>query len=282
MRLLIFGARGMLGTDLVSLCEGRHCLRAIDIQEVDITDAEAVRAEVVGFGPDAVINAAAYTDVDGSEAHPDEAFRVNAEGVAHIAAACSACGASLYNISTDYVFDGLKQTPYTEDDVPRPLGVYGRSKWEGEQRASKLLDRICIVRTAWLYGRAGKNFVTAILSQAATKPELRVVADQKGSPTYTKDLARALVALVEGRLLGIYHVTNSGSCTWYEFARKILSVASITGVTVIPITTAALGRRAPRPAYSVMDCSKFERCTGMRLRHWEAALEDFARSLPRV
>jgi dTDP-4-dehydrorhamnose reductase len=275
MRLLVFGARGMLGTDLVPLCAARHLVRGVDIEEVDITDKAAVAEEVARFCPEAVINAAAYTDVDGSEENPETAFKVNADGVEHIAAACRASNAALYHLSTDYVFDGQKQSPYTEEDQPRPLGVYGRSKWEGEQRARRTLERLCVVRTAWLYGRAGRNFVKAILSQASSKSELRVVADQRGSPTYTKDLARALLALVECGRTGTYHVTNAGSCSWYEFAVRILEWAGIRGVRVTPITTQELGRRAPRPAFSVMDCSRFERHTGTRLRHWESAVKEY-------
>lgn len=278
MKILIIGSKGMLGTDLLLLSRARHQVRGVDIEDVDITDPRAVHEEMLRWTPAVVINAAAYTDVDGSESDPDTAFRINADGVENIAAACRECGVRLYHISTDYVFDGRKDSPYTVEDSPCPLGIYGQSKWEGEKKALKELAQLCIVRTAWLYGRAGKNFVKAILHQAEDKQEIKVVADQMGSPTYTKDLAGALLALAERGLRGIYHVTNSGFCTWHGFAERILEITGKRHITVKPITTAELNRRAPRPGYSVMDCSKYMRNTGQSLRHWALALEEYLSS----
>jgi dTDP-4-dehydrorhamnose reductase len=275
MKVLVLGSKGMLGTDLILLCRDNHEVKGVDIQELDITNPHAVREEIFNWKPTVVINAAAYTDVDGSEGNPDRAFKINAEAVGYVAAACRETDARLFHISTDYVFDGCTQIPYVEEDQPHPLGVYGRSKWVGEQRGLKELPEICIVRTAWLYGRAGKNFVKAILKQTEDKQEIRVVSDQKGSPTYTKDLATAFLAMVEQRLHGIYHVTNSGFCTWYEFAKKILEISGKQHIRVKPITSEELNRSARRPAFSVMDCSKFFRVTGKSLRHWSWALEDY-------
>jgi dTDP-4-dehydrorhamnose reductase len=181
----------------------------------------------------------------------------------------------LIHVSTDYVFDGKKQGPYLEEDPANPLGAYGRSKWEGEKRIREILPEACLVRTAWLYGRAGRNFVEAILEQANKRKRLRVVDDQRGAPTHTLDLAKALRAVAEGELTGTYHVTNQGSCTWLEFAEKILELAERKDVEVEPISTEELGRPAPRPRNSVLGCGKFEKATGMRLRSWPEALKDY-------
>jgi len=275
MKILIIGSRGMLGTDLLRLCSEYHEVKGVDIEEVDITDPQSVREGILSWAPTVVINAAAYTDVDGSESNPGAAFKVNADGAAYVARACRECSAMLFHVSTDYVFDGSSPIPYREEDSACPLGVYGRSKWEGEKRALEELPWVCIVRTAWLYGKAGKNFVKAILRQTEEKREIKIVSDQKGSPTYTKDLAEALLVMIERGLHGIYHVTNSGFCSWYDFAKRILEITGKPHITVKPITTAELDRPARRPDYSVMDCSKLMRDTGLTLRHWAVALEEY-------
>lgn len=265
----------MLGTDLVRVLTSAHEVIGVDLEEVDITDPQAVEEQVAALAPDVLINAAAYTDVDGSEQREDVAFRVNADGAANLALACRAGLTRLIHVSTDYVFDGKAERPYSEEDPPNPLGVYGRSKWEGEKRIREILPGACLIRTAWLYGKAGKNFVKAILVQAGEKNRLRVVNDQRGSPTYTLDLAMALRSAAEKGLEGTYHVTNQGSCSWLEFAEKILELSEKKGVVVEPISTEELGRPAPRPGNSVLNCRKFEKATGMRLRRWPEALKHY-------
>ena len=275
MKVLVTGSRGMLGSDLVDVLGMKHSVIGVDIDEIDITDRQAVQDRMAAWSPDVLINVAAFTDVDGSEKEQELAFRVNSGGVENLALVCRAMGIHLIQLSTDYVFDGKKQGAYGEADRPNPLGVYGKSKWEGERKARRALPEVCIVRTAWLYGMGGRNFVRAILDQAERKTVLRVVHDQKGSPTSTRDLARALQAVAEKRLVGIYHVTNQGFCTWFEFAGKILELSGKSGVEVVPISTAELGRPAIRPANSVLDCMKFQRDTGMILRDWKDALGSY-------
>lgn len=275
MRILVSGSKGMLGTDLVRVLAPGHTVIGVDLDELDITNRQAVRDQVIALAPDVLINVAAYTDVDGSEQQEDVAFRVNADGAANLALACRAGRVRLIHVSTDYVFDGKKKRPYCEEDPPNPLGVYGRSKWEGERKIREILPAACLIRTAWLYGKAGKNFVEAILAQANEKKRLRVVDDQRGSPTYTVDLAAALRQAAERDLKGTYHVTNQGSCSWLEFAEKILELAQKKGVEVEPISTEELGRPAPRPENSVLDCGKFQKATGKRLRPWPEALKDY-------
>ena len=275
MKVLVTGSRGMLGTDLVRVLAASHEVEGWDVEELDITSRNQVLSRVGSLAPQVVINAAAYTDVDASEREERLCFRINAEGVENLALACREHGARLVHVSTDYVYDGQKGSAYVEDDVPHPLGVYGRSKLEGEERARSLLPGVCIVRTAWLYGRAGRNFVKAILSQARAGKTLRVVSDQEGSPTYTVDLARALVQAAEQRLAGIYHVTNRGKCTWFAYARHILDLEGMKGIPVVPINTQELDRPAPRPANSVLSCSRFEAASGMSMRAWQEALREY-------
>ena len=265
----------MLGTDLIRVLEAAHTVVGVDVDELDIANRKAVQDQVTALSPEVLINVAAYTDVDGCEEQEDVAFRINADGATNLALECKGKRIRLIHVSTDYVFDGKRQGPYREEDPASPLGAYGRSKWEGEQRVREILPEACLVRTAWLYGRAGRNFVEAILEQANRKKRLRVVDDQRGSPTYTLDLAKALGVAAEKELRGTYHVTNQGACTWLEFARKILDLAGRKNVEVEPVSTEELGRPAPRPANSVLECGKFEKATGMHLRPWPEALKDY-------
>jgi dTDP-4-dehydrorhamnose reductase len=271
---LVVGSKGMLGTDLVKLLQERGLQTvALDIDEIDIRMADSVMDAFAEYRPGVVFNVAAYTDVDGCESSPEEAFNINAQGPRNLAVASLNAGSFLVHLSTDYVFDGSKGAPYVEEDPINPLGAYGRSKAEGERYVRELLpERHCIVRTQWLFGLHGKNFVEAILSQAQKTDKLRVVSDQRGSPTYAPDLATALVRVCELGSRGTLHVTNSGEATWYEFARTILDLAGLGSVRVEPITTEELGRPAPRPAYSVMDNARFIELTGLGLRSWEEAL----------
>ena len=222
-----------------------------------------------------MINLAAYTDVDGCELNEEKAFAVNAEGTKHVALAASRCRAKMVYLSTDYVFDGNKREPYLESDSPHPLNVYGRSKWKGEQYVQELVKDALIIRTQWLYGRYGKNFVTSILRQAREKKVLSIVNDQIGSPTYTVDLAKAISALIQFDARGIFHVANSDLCTWYTFGQAILKLSGMDKVKVIPISSKELGRPAIRPSYSVLNCQKLKKETGLTLRPWSEALKDY-------
>lgn len=282
MRILVVGHRGMLGTDLMAIAGEGHESLGADIDEVDIADLDSTRSLVRSLRPEAVINAAAYTDVDGCETDETLAFSVNAEGPKNLAIACRETPCSLYHLSTDYVFDGRCSDPYVEAERPNPISIYGRSKHRGEELLAKETDRFAIIRTSWLYGPGGQNFPATMLRLAEEKDELSVVDDQEGSPTYTVDLANAILALVERSCRGIFHVTNSGSCTWYGFACWLLSEAGITGVTVNPVTTSEFPRPAPRPAHSVLDTAKFSRTTGMKMRKWEDALGEFLRRIGKM
>jgi dTDP-4-dehydrorhamnose reductase len=219
------------------------------------------------------VNAAAYTDVDGCETNRDLAFAVNGEGVGHLARVSTDIGAKLIQISTDYVFDGGKGSPYREDDPTGPLSVYGQSKLLGEQNARLNPDHL-IIRTQWLYGLHGKNFVETMLRLATERTELTVVDDQIGSPTWTVDLAGAIRALIAGDCRGTYHAANAGFCSWNEFARAIFAEAGVA-ITVKPMTTTELNRPAPRPLYSTLDCGKLSRDTGFTPQGWRDALTSY-------
>ena len=275
--ILVIGAKGMLGRDLLPLLQASFIGREVigwDIEEIDIREEKSTRSKIETLNPETVINIAAYTDVDGCEKNRDAAFQVNAEGMKHIVLGAKGCGAKVVYLSTDYIFDGRKKEPYLETDLPNPLSVYGRTKLKGEEVLQKGIDDHLIIRTQWLYGRHGKNFVASVLRQAREKRSLTVVDDQTGSPTYTVDLSRAITGLLEHNSRGIFHVANQGNCTWYTFSQAVLKFAQVEGVTLTPISTEALGRPAVRPSYSVLDTQKFERETGMRLRHWADALKD--------
>lgn len=274
---VVIGAAGMLGTDLMEIFRRSFDrVQGMDIDDIDITDEQSVNLALSGHEGSTVVNLAAMTDVDGCEARVEDAFRVNAKGAANLARWVAHSGASLVHISTDYVFDGTKRQPYKENDPTGPLGVYGASKEQGEALIRRILpDRHCIVRTSWLYGPHGRNFIEAILSAAAQRDVLTVVNDQRGRPTYTKDLSEALVSVCRMGLTGTYHVANSGEATWYDFSVEILKQAGLSLVRVEPITTEQLARPAPRPRYSVLDTSRFESAAGMRLRPWQEALQEY-------
>jgi dTDP-4-dehydrorhamnose reductase len=277
MKILLFGARGMLGRDLQPILSDRHEVIGKDIQDLDIADPFQVRKEVEALQPQTVINAAAFTDVDGCESQKDLAFKVNTEGAGHVARACRKAGARLIHLSTDYVFDGTSQVPYSEEASPNPINVYGESKLRGEKTVQEAEGNHLILRTAWLYGKHGKNFVDTILRLASQQEELRVVNDQQGSPTFTRDLSQAIAQILNKDLRGILHVTNSGSCSWFEFARKILETKGVPGwkTRVIPISSRQLNRPARRPSNSVLDCSRFKDLTGNTMRPWNEALGDY-------
>lgn len=269
--ILVVGANGMLGRDLTALLGDRA--RGVDIADIDITDLQSTERVLRALHPSVVVNCAAYTDVDGCEANVEKAMQVNGEGVAHLAMATRGIGTRLVQISTDYVFDGAKGSPYLEDDPPHPLSVYGESKLAGEMNAAFNPGHL-IVRTQWLYGLHGKNFVETMLRLAREKDELSVVDDQIGSPTWTVDLARAIVALIDRGCLGVYHAANAEFCSWNGFAKAIFEEAGLN-VVVKPMTTEELNRPAQRPLYSTLDCGKLERDAGFRPQPWRAALREY-------
>lgn len=261
----------MLGQDLMQLLGDRA--EGVDIGEIDITSFESTLKVLGERRPKTVINCAAYTDVDGCQSNVETAISVNGEGVAHLAMACREIGSLLVQVSTDYVFDGGKGTPYLEDDLTHPLSVYGESKLAGEMNAAMSPDYL-IVRTQWLYGIHGKNFVETMLKLGNEKDELTVVDDQIGSPTWTVDLSKAIIALIDGNKRGIYHVANSQFCSWNQFASAIFEEAGLN-VIVKPITTEQLNRPAPRPLYSTLDCSKLIKATSFHPQAWRDALKQY-------
>jgi dTDP-4-dehydrorhamnose reductase len=272
MKILLFGSDGMLGSELFSLLRADHEVVGKDIQDFDITMADDCLRLVEESRPEIVINAVAYTDVDGCETHRDKCFAVNAVGVKNVALACRDANVKIVHFGTDYIFDGTEDIPYEEDASCRPLNVYGESKLAGERYLLALSNNYLLVRTAWLYGVRGKNFVLTILEKAKELRQLKVVDDQTGSPTYAYDLAQAVLRLVEERRSGIFHLTNKGSCSWYEFAKAIQEYAGLADVEILPIKSDELRRPAKRPCYSVLDDSKFYETTGITLRSWRMAL----------
>ncbi|MHB8908191.1 MAG: dTDP-4-dehydrorhamnose reductase [Syntrophales bacterium] len=281
MKILILGHKGMLGSDLTLRLTGAHAVTGRDMDAFDIVSPDDCMRVVAECSPEVVINAAAYTNVDGCEANRERCFAVNAAGVKNMALACRDRGITLVHFSTDYIFDGRKGSPYVEEDLPAPLNVYGASKWEGEQYLRDLAERAILIRTAWLYGPHGNNFVKTILEKASTGKTLEVVDDQIGSPTYTRDLATAVQLLIEGGHTGIFHVTNSGRCSWYEFACNIVRYAGVHDVTIRPIGSEKLVRPALRPSWSVLSSRKFTAATGVVLPPWRSALRDYLKRTDR-
>jgi dTDP-4-dehydrorhamnose reductase len=269
MRLLVTGAAGMLGTDVLAAAAA-HDVIALRRSELDIADADAVRAVVRDVRPEAIVNCAAWTDVDGAEAHEAQATRINGDGAGHVAAAAAEIGAHVVHVSTDYVFPGDATAPYVEADPTGPRTAYGRTKLAGESAvADAAPDAHAIIRTAWLFGPHGKNFVDTMLSLAASRDELTVVDDQVGCPTFSGHLAAALVSVAERRTQGMLHVAGGGACTWYDLARATFERAGIK-VTVHPCTTADFPRPAPRPAYSVLGSTRSDAPV---LAPWQAGLQ---------
>lgn len=277
MRVLITGANGMLGRDLQAVLAG-HEVTALARADLDVTDAAAVGAAVSGH--DVVVNCAAYTKVDDAETHEDEAYAVNAIGPANLAAACAETGARLVTVSTDYVFDGKATEPYSEDLPRDPINAYGRTKAAGEELAiAAHPSGTYVVRTAWLYGEHGPNFAQTMLNLAKTKDTWSVVDDQLGQPTWTADLAAQIVALLDSdAAAGIYHGTNSGQATWYEFARAVLEEAGLDPERITPTDSGAFVRPAPRPAYSVLGHGAWAAAGIREMRPWRDALADAVRT----
>jgi dTDP-4-dehydrorhamnose reductase len=272
LKILVTGGAGMLGRDVALAARAvNHEPIALAREELDITDREAVERAVIENNPGAVVNCAAWTDVDGAEEREADAARVNGDGSGNVAAAAAEAGAAVVVPSTDYVFDGRAGRAYAEDDEPSPLGAYGRTKLAGERAAlAANPEGTRIARTAWLYGSAGRNFVDTMRRVGAERDEVTVVDDQEGCPTWTRDLAAALEALLE-QPPGVYHTAGGGSVTWAGFARAIFEEAGIA-CRVVPITTEQLGRPAPRPAHAPLAVT---RPSAPRLRHWRDALHDY-------
>ena len=289
MRVLVTGANGMLGIDLCALLEkeGHQVVRTdVSVKEgmqvpawepLDITDTQATMQFVAKHQPDAVIHGAAYTDVDGCTRNPELAYRINAFGTWNLAAACAEKDIKIFYISTDFVFDGAKHEPYTECDTPNPLSHYGGSKLEGERLVKQLCRKHFICRTSWLFGIHGKSFPNTMLELAKTHTERFVVVDQVGSPTHTLDLARKLISMLDSPLYGTYHITNTGHCSWYEFAKKTLEVAGVHTMEVKPVPASQYPSPTKRPAYSVLRHFSLELQGKDDLLPWQLALEEFVR-----
>lgn len=274
-RILITGSDGMLGRELIArfLDEGYEVI-ATDLNELDITNLSDCKRYVRESGAGIVVNSAAYTLVDKAEKEPKLAMAVNGAGPGNLAEAVIQTGALLVHYSTDYIFDGTKEAPYLETDEPSPLSSYGRSKQEGEKRILRADARHLIIRTEWLFGKHGNNFIKSITNAAATQPQLKVVNDQQGSPTYAVDLAEATVSLLRAKFEGIVNFTNSGSTTWYDFAKSILKELAVEK-EVIPINSQELNRPAVRPANSTLDLSKYIGIIGKEPPGYEDALKRY-------
>ncbi len=274
MKMLITGAKGQLGTELADKADrSKYELVLADMEEFDLTHEASTVSFLEKARPEIIINCAAYTQVDAAEANEELAKKVNADAPAVLADWCAKNGARFIHISTDYVFSGKHFLPYAEEDEPDPQSAYGRTKLEGENRALESNKGTIIIRTAWLYSPYGKNFVKTILKLTAEKEEIKVIADQIGSPTSAADLARAILALLErADAIGIHHFTNEGVASWYDFAYEIAS-ASGSACHVLPIKTSEYPTPAKRPAYSVLDKSKIKKLIGP-IRHWREALQE--------
>ena len=292
MRVTLFGASGLLGQELVHKLSGNEMkgeqLTALSSKDADLRDRARVRDVIRDSRPDWILLSAAYTDVDGCESNRDLAFAVNCEGAVNLAEAAREAGSRLMFLSTDYVFGGSKGSPYQTSDARNPASVYGESKARAEERLLEILPEVCIARTSWLFGHGGKCFPATILKLASTRPEISVVPemvpeisvvnDQRGSPTFTRDLASALVELCRASARGIVHVTNSGNCTWYEFAVAIVRASGLP-TTIKPVTTAEFPRPARRPAYSVLSPDSLH-AYNIRMPDWKDALRRYLEGAP--
>ena len=279
MKVLVTGVKGQLGYDVVNELEKRgHEAVGVDIQEMDITDANSVDQVIGETAPDAVIHCAAYTAVDAAEDNVEICRKVNADGTQNIANKCKQLDIPMIYISTDYVFDGQGERPWLPDDERAPLNVYGQTKYEGELAVQNTLDKYFIVRIAWVFGVNGKNFIKTMLNLGKTRDSLTVVNDQFGSPTYTYDLAKLLVDMVQTDKYGIYHATNEGICTWYEFACEIFKQAGLS-VSVAPVTADQYPAKAKRPSNSRMSKDKLEENGFERLPSWQDALARYLKEI---
>jgi len=278
MNVLLAGGNGMLAQAFLNKVPRAWNLRAMDLPALDITDAQTVNEAVRDLSPVLIINCAAFTRVDDCEVEAEQALAVNGTGAGHLAQAAAAVGAGFVHFSTDYIFDGTATTAYDEAAPAHPLGVYGASKWDGECQVRKHHPEALVIRTQWLYGNGGRHFVDTILDRARRGTPLRVVHDQIGAPTWTEDLSEATLALIDAGATGTYHLANAGSCSWYDFAQRIVAEAGLA-VEITPCTTAESPRPARRPAYAVLSTAKAQALLGRTLPPWETALRRFIRSV---
>lgn len=278
MKILIIGSEGMLGHDLVNILSAENEISTTTIETLDITDIDKTIKTVKEINPDVVVHAAAFTDVNGCESNKDMAYKVNVLGTRNVAVACSKADSALVYICTDYVFDGVKGSSYCEYDETNPMSVYGKTKYLGEVYIRDILNKFYIVRTSWLYGYHGPNFITTMLNLAKTNDTISVVNDQIGSPTYTVDLATAIAQLIKKPVYGIYHITNSEHCSWYEYAMEIFDIAGVD-VEVKPVTTEEFTKEfplsAPRPKYSVLENYNWKMEGFPEIRSYKEALKEY-------
>lgn len=274
MKILVAGGKGLLGTNILPFLRERFDVAVYDLNEWDITDAAAGEKVMDLNRPDWVLNLAAMTDVDCCEDESKLAQKINTTGAGTVASLCRKSGSRLIHLSTDYVFDGRKGSPYSENDEPNPISVYGRTKHAGEKMVFSELPSAVVLRAQWLYGAGGSNFVDKIVKVATEQGSVRVVNDQEGSPTYARDLAAPVEAIIMKGLSGVFHAANSGSCTWYDFAKTIFSFLGMD-IQATPISSLELGRKASRPPYCVFDLSRLEGVVGIRMRHWTEALREY-------
>lgn len=276
MKILVTGSNGMLGQDLMPVLREDHDTISFPKEKLDVTRKDNAHKAILETNPDLVINCAAYTNVDGAEEEIYKAFSVNGIGVQNLALACEKIGIPICHISTDYVFDGMKIAPYTPFDNTNPINRYGESKLAGEKYIQWITNRFYIIRTSWLYGKGGKNFVSTIRRTLKEQPVVRVVHDQTGSPTSTVMLSHAIKSLIETGAYGIYHFTDEtdGGISWYDFARTVAEYTD-SDTKIIPITTAEFPRPAKRPAYSVLDTGIYYMVTGKEPVGWREPLKDY-------
>lgn len=277
MKVLVTGAGGQLGLEILKLADYTNFpfqVIGFTKEQLDVTNMKQAQEVVQRVCPTVIVHAAAYTAVDLAETQKEQAFQVNAVGARNVAVAAEEVGAKLCYISTDYVFDGTAARPYQEYDPLLPINVYGKSKLAGEQLVQTVCSRYFIVRTAWLYGNYGDNFVKTMLQLARERERLKIVHDQQGSPTYTKDLAFFIFELIQSDKYGIYHATNTGSCTWYEFAQEIFKLSE-TKIETVPCKTEEFPRPAKRPKYTVLDHLMLRSNGFKEFRHWKEALQDY-------
>jgi dTDP-4-dehydrorhamnose reductase len=277
-RMLITGANGLLGREMFDAFHGEYEVRAAGRRECDVTSPTDCGTVIGGFRPDVVVHCAAYTAVDKAEIEEARATEVNRDGTRNVARECRGHGALLVAFGTDYVFDGASSVPYSEEDAARPLSAYGRSKWAAEEVLRAETPDHLLIRSQWLYGPHGRNFVYAILDKAGRGEPLRVVSDQNGCPTYARDLAAATRRLLTAGARGTFHFSNEGEATWYEFAAFLLEHAFREPVSLEPARSADLSYPAPRPAYAVLSKEKFRRATGALPRRWEDAALEFLKT----
>ena len=280
MRVLVTGAKGQLGTDLMNELKKRGLEGiGVDVEEMDITDAAACQRVISGADVDAVIHCAAYTAVDAAEDNVELCRKINGEGTRNVAEACRDAGVKMMYISTDYVFDGQGTRPWEPDDERAPLNVYGLTKYEGELAVEELLERYFTVRIAWVFGVAGKNFIKTMLRLGRERGAVSVVDDQIGSPTYTYDLARLLVDMIQTDRYGRYHATNEGLCSWYEFAKEIFHQAGMDEVVVTPVSSDQFPAKAVRPSNSRMSKEKLTENGFAHLPSWQDALGRYLKEI---